>query len=151
MDIRLDTRDFDAKMQRLVQRTVPALVEKGLARAMLALLNDCVMEPPTVPLKEGWLRGSASIFVQNQLVAISPHGRPGKAATAHAAPLRATAWVGVIGFNTPYAARLHEGISFTFTEPSAGPKFLEAKMQRHRASYMQEIADTIREGGETRT
>jgi len=147
MRFQLDTQNFDKKMQRLIKHTIPSLVEKGMGRAMLSLMNDCILEVPTVPLKEGWLRGSGSVFVQNKLVGTSPHGRPGRAVTAHIEPPRPHTWIGAIGFNTPYAARLHEGLGFTFTEPSAGPKYLESKLLQHRNDYIAEVADTIRNGG----
>jgi hypothetical protein len=149
--IDFDTSDFDKKFKELNENTIPGLMEKGMGRAMFNLLNDCVLQRPTVPLKEGWLRGSGSIFVQNKLVAVSSHGKQGKANTELIEPIESGKFIGVIGFNTPYAAKMHEGIDLKFSklsiESGAGPKYLESKLQRNRDSYMQEIADTIREGG----
>ncbi len=141
-----DTSDFDRKFRNIVDRAVPERIEKGLGRAMLQVLNDCVMEIPTVPIKEGWLRGSGSIFVQNKLIGVSTFGKLGFANLEYADLIRPSEFVGVIGFNTPYAAKLHEGITFKFTEPSAGPKYLESKLMRNRLRYMQIIANAIKEG-----
>lgn len=149
-NINFDTSDFDAKFKRIVKKAVPALVEKGLGRAMLDLMNDCVMEVPTVPLKEGWLRGSASVFVQNKFVADStglPNAKAGKALTVYAENIAPHQFVGLIGFNTSYAAKMHEGIDFHFSEPSSGPKYLESKMITKKNVYMRVIAETIKEGG----
>ncbi|MDD5585025.1 MAG: hypothetical protein PHV55_08230 [Candidatus Omnitrophica bacterium] len=145
-NIYFDTTDFDEKFQKIIKETYPELIKKGLARAMFNLMRDCVMQAPTVPIREGWLRGSASIFVQNKLVGVSPYGKPGFATTNLAAAITAGKYVGTIIFNTPYAAKIHEGIGFKFREPSAGPKYLEAKLMGNGRSYMQEIADTIKAG-----
>lgn len=146
MEINFDFSDFEAKFKRITEQAVPELTEKGLGRAMLQLLNDCVMEVPTVPLKEGWLRGSGSIFVQNKLAGVSSFGKPGMANTSHSEGINFKELVGVIGFNTPYASKMHEGVDFHFTEPSAGAKYLESKLHRNGERYMLIIANTIKEG-----
>jgi len=142
-----DTTDFDTKFRKIIRETYPELVLKGMARAMFNLMRDCVMQAPTVPIREGWLRGSASIFVQNKLVGVSSYGKPGFATTNLAEAITAGKYVGTIIFNTPYAAHVHEGIGIRhWTEPSSGPKYLEAKLMGNGRSYMQEIADTIKAG-----
>lgn len=149
--ITFDTSDFDRKFNQLMKTAIPALVEKGLGRAMLDLMNDCVMEIPTVPLREGFLRGSASIFVQNVLIATGeglPMAKAGKANTSHTEGIELNKYVGVIGFNVPYAAKMHEGIDFHFTEPSSGAKYLESKLITKKNHYMQVVANTIKEGGD---
>jgi len=149
MEIQFDSSDFQAKFGKIIKTAVPALLEKGLGRAMLDLMNDCVMEVPTVPLKEGWLRGSASIFVQNKFVSTSENlsrAKAGKAIRAYVENVTAGRFVGLIGFNTPYAAKVHEGIDMHFTEPSSGPKYLESKMISKRNHYLTVIANTIKEG-----
>jgi hypothetical protein len=150
MEIVFDSSDFQEKFGKIVKTTVPSLVEKGLGRAMLDLMNDCVMEVPTVPLKEGWLRGSGSIFVQNKFRGDStnlPSAKAGNALTSYVENIPAGKFVGIIGWNVPYAAKMHEGIDFHFSEPSSGPKYLESKMVSKRNTYMQVIANTIKEGG----
>lgn len=116
-----------------------------MGRAASQLLNDCIFEIPTVPLREGWLRGSGSVFVNNKLIAISPHGKSGKAATVSAEAIESGDLVGLCVFNAPYAARLHEGVGFKFREPSSGPKFLESKLIGNQDVYFEIIAKAIRE------
>jgi hypothetical protein len=149
MNIHFDTSDFDKKFKRIIETAVPALVEKGLGRAMLDLMNDCVKEVPTVPVKEGWLRGSASIFVQNKFIDDStklPKAKAGRAIGSITVNLPPHQFIGLIGFNTPYAAKMHEGIDFHFSEPSSGPKYLESKMITKKNVYMKVIAETIKGG-----
>lgn len=148
-NFKIDTSDFDGKFKKLWKETIPSLQEKGMGRAMLVLMGDCVNETPTVPLDEGWLRGSASVFVQGKFVADSSNqsrAKGGKATNSIDEKITKHEIRGSIGFNTPYAARLHEGIDFKFKEPSSGPKFLEAKLFRNGNSYLHEIADAIIEG-----
>ena len=146
MSLTFDASDFTKKFKDIVRNAIPERVEIGIGRAALQLLNDNVMEVPTVPIKEGWLRGSGSVFVQNKLIAESTFGKSGKANMDHSESIGPREYVGVVGFNTPYAARLHEGITFHFTEPSSGPKYMESKLMRNKARYMEIIANAIKEG-----
>lgn len=146
MSLEFDTSDFDKKFKAIVSRAIPELAEKGIGRATLQLLNDCVMEIPTVPIKEGWLRGSGSVFIQNKLIGVSKFGKPGEANKDHSEAIGSKEYVGVCGFNVPYAAKMHEGINFHFTEPSSGAKYMESKLMRNRNRYMEIIANTIKEG-----
>lgn len=143
-----DASDFDSKFRKIAKNVVPELIEKGMGRAMLDLMNDCIMEVPTVPLKEGWLRGSASVFVQNKLIATGegfPNAKGGKANKSHHESISVDKFVGVIGFNTPYAARVHE-VPMNFTEPSSGNKYLESKIITKKKHYIKVIANTIKAG-----
>lgn len=151
IEFKIDTSEFDEKFKKLMRATIPELQERGMGGAMLALMGDCVMEVPTVPVDEGTLRGSASIFVQNEFIKDSsdlPKAKGGKAVKNHSEPKKPHRLVGVIGFNTPYAAKMHEGVDFHFQEPSSGAKYLESKLLRNGKSYMKEIAGVIRGGGE---
>ena len=147
MRVILDKTDFDRKMKRLVAQAIPAELEKGMGRAVSQLLNDSVMQAPTVPLKEGTLRGSGSVFVQNKLVQVSPfHKSKGKPAREDARKIGQTETLGVVGFNTPYAARLHEGVGIEhWSEPGSGKKYLETKLANNRRTYMKIVADTLKE------
>jgi len=147
MNIKFNSDDFNKKFGVIVEKAIPELTEKGLGRAMANLFNDCINEVPTVPLKESWLRGSGSWFVQNKLAGVSNKGKQGFANTSHTENISAGEFVGVIGFNTPYAARIHEGIGLHFREPSSGAKYLESKLHRKKDVYMKIIANTIKEGG----
>lgn len=150
-NIHFDSSDFDKKFKHIIETAIPSLIEKGLGVAMLDLMNDANNMVPTVPLKEGTLRGSVSIFVQNKLAATGeglPGAKAGKANTDHTEAIGGTEYVGVIGYNVPYAAKQHEGIDFKHTEPSSGPKYLESKMLTRKDVYMKDIADTIKAGGD---
>lgn len=137
--ITFNSNNFDKKTNKLIKQSFPDGLERALGVAMLDLLNDCIMEVPTVPLKEGWLRGSGSIFVNNVLAGTYTNNKD-KFVNLDNNQGDNTGFVGVIGFNAPYAARLHEGINFKFTEPSSGSKFLESKLIGNRSKYMETIA-----------
>lgn len=126
-----------------------AAARKGLARAGMLCLRDAVMDAPMVPLDEGTLKGSGSVFVGNDLVGTSeqfasgnPQAKP-TPATEYAEQLAADQLKATVGFNTPYAARLHEGVEFEFQHSGHGAKYLESKLAEKGDFYMQEIADTI--------
>jgi len=143
----LDFSDFAKKSKILLDKILPEVAEKAMATAGMQLLNDAVMEVPTVPIKEGFLRGSGSVHVQNKLVYVSPYGKPGKAATTIDLPIKKGQITATAAFNTSYCARLHESIGFHFSEPSSGPKFLESKLIRNKERYFTIIANVIKKGG----
>lgn len=140
-----DSSDFDEKMRRLEEETIPKKIERGLGRAALQLLNDTVMQSPTVPVREGWLRGSGSIFVNNKLFAESPHGKQKFANKEFKEHLEKDEQVAVVGFNVPYAARTHN-VAMKFREPSAGNKYLTRKLQMNKDLYLAIIAGELKEG-----
>ena len=150
METHFDFSDFNKKFDYVAKSLIPALTEKGLGRAMLQVLNDCIMEIPTVPIKEGWLRGSGSIFVQNEFIKTSEgkgRGKPKYANMSFNESAGVDKVVGVIGFNAPYAAKMHEGLDLHFTDPSSGPKYLENKLITNKETYAEIIANTVKEGG----
>jgi len=139
----IDLSGFQKKFKHITETKIPGLINKGLGQAGMQLLRDTVMERPTVPMKEGTLRGSGSIFVDNKLVQVSPFGKKGKAAGSCSGMKKDMA---MVVFNTEYAARLHEAEGFKFTEPSSGPKYLESKMIRYGKGYFKLIANIIKGG-----
>lgn len=118
--------------------------ETGVGRAMLQLKSDMVMQRPTAPIKEGFLRGSTSIFVQNEKVdtPVDPGEKTDEQVDHYTMKIAKTEIVGVIGVNVPYAARWHE-VPAQFTEPSAGNKYLESKMSRNKMTYKKIITNAI--------
>lgn len=144
----LDFSEFFNKFDKIARVAIPDRVEKGMAKAGMQLLNDAIMVEPTVPLKEGYLRGSGSVFVEDRFAGQSHQGKKDFANTASPGVARRyDAWVAIVGFNAPYAARLHEaGGNMNFSEPSAGAKFLESKMNSFKDVYFQIIANTISKG-----
>lgn len=134
------------KGMNLADRTVRERIERGVGKAGMQLRSDCVMDEPTVPYKEGTLRGSASVFVQDRLVSTGDPSRPdltGDPAMAHNEPRSRDEVVAVVGYNTPYAARLHEHPEYEFTEPSAGGKFVEEKLRTRGKNYLEIIGAEI--------
>ncbi len=118
--IGVDTSEV-IKNLNLMNRAVRDAAAKGLAEAGMQLMNDAVMEEPTVPLKEGVLRASGSVHVDGKLIGTSEAlGKDGTPADEVDEPTVAGGLRAVVGFSTPYAARLHEIPDFKFCEPGAG-------------------------------
>lgn len=144
----IDLGDFEKKMGELQNKIAPEAVERAMALAGMQALNDAVMDSPTVPLDEGTLRGSGSVFVNNKLIGTSDQnvhtGNP-TPAKQHSEFIPPGAVIAVVGFNTPYAARLHEHPKYNFAEPGSGGKFLSHKLTNNRNDYMRIVARAIRE------
>ena len=104
------------------ERISMSAVERGMGKAAGQLMSDCVNKTPTVPIDEGTLRRSGSRRVEKKTGKI----------------------IGVVGFNTPYAARLHENPQYNFTEPSSGGKYLESKLSRFGDRYFRIIAREVK-------
>ena len=125
----------------------PELTERLWQKAGMQVLNDAVMETPTVPLDEGTLRGSGSVFVNNKLIGTSQKkssgGRPNPA-MQNVDLIPEGAVVTVVGFNVPYAARLHEHPEYNFREPGirAGSSSSE-KLIENRNLYLRIVANTL--------
>lgn len=138
-NFKIDASKFQGNMRQLVRQALPDAIVRGLGQAGQQLLRDAIMEEPTVPLKEGTLRASGSVtvlrpFEANDLNVTVPAG----------------SYVAVIGFNTPYAAYLHEGmrkdgshVVVNWSEPGSGAKFLESKLVMFKERYIQIVSDEI--------
>ena len=129
---------------------VQEAVRSGIERALMQAYNHAVNQIPAVPLQEGTLRGSASVHVDGKFKAApkGPGATEGTPNTSDAeeefAGLR-DAVGGIVAFNTPYAARLHEGHEgWEWSETGSGPKYLESKMQRNAQVYIAEVVRTIK-------
>lgn len=160
--IRFDTSRFERGLAEMEERFNEG-VRRGLAEAAGQLLNDAVQIEPTAPIVEGYLRSTGSYFVNNQLVGTSPmslkprgerklrKGMRPRPNTNDSEPIGQAEMVAVVGFNTPYAAYLHEGmrrdgsrVIRKYTERGSGRKFLESKMSRYHQQYLQVIAENIK-------
>jgi hypothetical protein len=116
----------------------------------MMVLRDAVLEEPTVPIKEGVLRGSGSAFSQGVLVGTSENLSKEKGTPNLTDPGdngSKDEIVAVVGYNTPYAHRQHEGVGFKFSDsdPPAGAKFLETKLARYTKQYWAVVAEKIAE------
>jgi len=142
--------NFDRAMGRLMKADAATIhkAEKGIGRALLQLKTDMIMQRPTAPIKEGFLRGSISIYVQkNEIpVPLQPRERSDMKAQGHSIQLKKHAIIGLIGINVPYAARMHE-VPAHFSDPEAGNKYLESKMANNKNIYAKIITNTINKSG----
>lgn len=122
MDLSAFKRDFeDVCYERL-----PRLTEQGLFKAASELKLDADHVQPKTPVKEGTLKGSWMTQVEF---------------------LGKEAWSLLAGFNSGYAAYVHEMVKkHPWTEPLSGPKFLESKLYMFKDKYLGIVAKVIREG-----
>lgn len=139
------------------RRRMEAAVQAGGARAGLRLLSDCTMELPSVPLVEGTLRGSGSVFVNGKLTNTAvdigyEDGTPATEVDAETLAMKPGEMVVVVGYNSPYAAYQHEGIRQdgthpvqNYTEPGSGAKFIENKLSENGEDYIAIVAETVKQ------
>lgn len=148
--------DFDIQFPRKTALITRA-ANQGLVLSGMRLLRDSIMEEPKVPHDEGTLRGSGSVFHSSsfgntkffRLAGTSE----GMASGGNPTPARHTSQAKqthgsievLVGFNTPYAARLHEHPEYNFTEAGTGGKYLERKMVENRDRYMKIVQKAIKD------
>lgn len=129
----MDVHVFKLRLTDLQRRLLPQAALVGVARAGMALLNDSLQRPPTPPIQTGRLRESGSMIAGTTVQTTPQHGHgtpctdpqpqaPGKA-------------VALVGFNTPYAAKVHN-VPMNFREPDSGNHYLQGKMRNYREDYM---------------
>lgn len=125
----LNFSDFNRGLQEIMKNTWPDLAQKGLFLAGALLIKDAITEKPMAPHLTGHLWRSQLIL---------PTERMG-------------VFIGVdVGFNVPYAAKLHEAPSGAgWTLKGSGPKYISAKMPKGKARYFKTVADFIYANGAT--
>jgi hypothetical protein len=139
--------------------------EVGLAMGQIGLdiLDDATQDIPSVPFEKGTLRGSGSVILVDrgtaEVIATSEGGGdlapdappPTPSLSADGAgPIDLDGVTVLVGFNTPYAARLHEHPEYNFTEPGSGADYLASKIVPQKDEHMASLAERIRtrlEGG----
>lgn len=129
--------DLERGLNKLFMQTMPKAIEKALGRAGHSLLHDAQFEENTVPLDEGTLRATGSVHVNGKLV----EGGQGSASSAPAPP--ADIMEALVGFNMPYAAKLHEHPEYEFGEPGSGAGYLRDKLVGNANDYMQEVSSYL--------
>ena len=148
--VTFDDREFRRNLKKLQKQLTPKGVKQGLAQAGLQLMSDAIDQAPSVPLDESTLQGSGSVFVGSKLIGTSVDRAGGK---GHPTPARdmassvtADETTATIGFNTPYAARLHEHPEYMFQQNKGheGGKFLEYKLFAFGKQYFDIAAFNIR-------
>lgn len=131
---------------------VMAGARDGVASACTELLDDTVQDVPTAPVLNTYLRGSASVFVNGILRAVSKHGIPRYLATTSSTRAPAFSIVGETVFNAPYSAQWHENWPprGRFSDPTAGIHYLSTKLYGNIAKYISTIAAHMRAASEMR-
>lgn len=145
----VDDRQFRARITAYGKDIVPKAIEKALTKVANEILRDTMTVQPTVPMLEGWLRGSASAFVGTKLVAVSRRGKAGKLALRRFDPKvkEKDRYALSIVFNTPYAKPLHEGRrgkEMHFSTSGSGHKYLQSKLITFRSKYNTMVANGIK-------
>jgi hypothetical protein len=155
VNVTFDDREFQRRMKLLARKVGKQAAVKGMGQAVMNLLRDAIQEPPTAPIKDGWLRGSGSCFVGRKFVTTAEEQgydraktgakRKQKPTRSHSEPIGKDELIGLVGFNVPYAARWHEYLpsSGAFSEPSAGTHYLSSKLAMFGKDYFKVIADEI--------
>ncbi len=128
----------------------PVSREKGMFAMGLQLLNNVVNGSPNEgsrpPILTGRLRGSGSVFVGNKKIGDSLFGADG---TPSSSSGEKNPNIITIGFNTKYAARMHEHLSpYGTPDPKTGKTFTARRdsgtvtgkfLERHLKSDKEEL------------
>lgn len=110
MSMDIDISDLVSGLEALTDKVFDAAIRGG-GKAGSKLMNDATQLQPKTPAKEGTLRGSGSVFVNNDLTDTAPNvgGTPTPASVGDD-ELSSTVIHVSVGYNTPYAAYQHEGV-----------------------------------------
>lgn len=134
----------------LAAKEMKQAAERGMAKAVLQLMDDTIEEYPGIPQDEHVLRASGSAFVNNRLVGTSNDNGIGQPIVQSEDELGPNKIVGAVIFGTPYAAYQHEGVRYdgshvvkNYTTAGTGPKFLESKLFHNTDKYLGIIAEEI--------
>ena len=106
---------------------MPSMFEKSIKQEIGVIIADAIKEDPRAPHKTGHLWRSQKIEL------------PG--------------WITNLldvefGFDTPYAAKLHEGmVGWNWTLKGSGPKFLEAKLIKNGKKYYANVTVRVKNQG----
>lgn len=131
-------------------KSIRSEAEKAVGVALLSVLDDAQNEDPKPPIDTGLLRGSQFAIIGDQIIGKTPTTRPQSDESGI---------VGYVGFDTPYAFYVHEGL-----EPGPGlenrgqlqpgPRsqaaggvgglFLSLKLNRNRDNYVRIITDRLK-------
>lgn len=137
----IDTRDFDIKFANVTGKKIPSAAARGLFQTAALVIRDSIVESPQVPksrgvTKEGGRRGQGPGHLRRSQKIEQPKQRHGEVSVE-------------LGFNTDYAAAVHEMPESTiWSTPGTGPKYLESKLLKNKERYMKNVADNIkRESG----
>ena len=138
MSIQIDTSDLTIGFERIIRNNTKK-ANKALGIVGQAIINDAVNVAPKPPVKTGLLRSSHFFQVGNKVV----KGEKAKGASTSTGELEL-----VVGFNTEYAAKIHETYTGNYPDTTqgrisksrntdSGKKFLSSKIERNRGEYKQ--------------
>ena len=116
-----DTKDFDIKLPRVINKEIPEAVASIFPRVAGMVLRDSIMEEPRAPHKTGHLWREQKIE--------QPKIERGEISIE-------------LGFDVEYASAVHE-MPAPYAHPTmvgSGPKFLETKIIKNKEKYMAELA-----------
>ena len=116
----LDTSEFLAGFD-LGDKKFRKSAADGLFLEGAKVIANAITEEPRAPHLEGHLWRSQRVKkVEVKKSAITLH----------------------VGFNVPYAAKLHESLNvINWTLAGSGPKYLSSKLARHKNEHMKNVAD----------
>ena len=144
-----DTTDFDNHMRNIVRVIIPSIAQRAMTKVCDTVITDSVKQIPTVPLRDSFLRGSGTGWVNNDLAAKSRYGvvdeetvtkRHRPPVSEPVIPVLST--VGIVAFTKHYAAYQHEGVSRTsgrplhYRVPGAGAKYLTKTLYSNVTKYV---------------
>lgn len=123
-------------------------------RVAIQLLNNIVNGSPNEstipPIKTGRLRASGSVFVGNQFVMDSSNEPSQAQPTPSKQGGESNFDVITVGFNTDYAAKLHERKFkpgyYSQQSGNVGWKFVEKHLKKDKKELMQLFSDLLKEG-----
>jgi hypothetical protein len=129
-DFKMDFDDFNKKFFKLTIKEIPDEFVESVKLEIPKIIEDAIKLEPRAPHKTGHLWRSQKIELPKWI---------GKKLDA------------IFGFDTPYAARLHEGMTdWNWTLAGSGPKFLEAKLLREKDKYYANITERVEKKGTIR-
>jgi hypothetical protein len=125
MSFTLNTKDFDVKFLNVAQTVIPGRLEKSLFKTGSIILRDAIMQEPRAPHKTGHLWRNQVVIPVTDFNKISI----------------------IVGFNVPYAAKLHEwaGSVAGWTLGGSGAKYLESMLVMYKNDYIRITAEGLGE------
>jgi len=132
---------------KLFPKTIDSILlgyKNRMTSACIMLMHEAQDEEPSTPIDTGALVSSYSVFVDNELKALSPY-RGGLAEPILSLQNNDEVGrrvVGTVTVGKDYAMKVHDPKSnLNFQRPGAGPLFLESKVKKH-----QKLFDEIAKG-----
>lgn len=112
--------------------------QNRMVSACNQLMKDAQDQEPSTPIDTGALIGSYSVFVDNELRAISPYrgGQAEPILSMRNNNAVGKTIVGTVAVGKDYALKVHEAPRGTkFKRPGAGPQFLAIKQKKHEKLF----------------